>query len=145
MILLRLDITFLSVWNIFSASMEIIRLFSLFIPRQGQLYIAFPNSRLSLHSWNQSQLVMETQGLNPGLLLGRRIFLPLCCNVLKNSWVNKNMLSAHLNAEFQRKARRDKKTFLSDQCKEIEEHNRMGKSRVLFKKIKDTKGHFMQR
>ena len=48
----------------------------------------------------------------------------------------------HLNAEFQRIARRDKKTFLSDQCKEIEENNRMGKSRDLFKKIRDTKGTF---
>ena len=48
----------------------------------------------------------------------------------------------HLNAEFQRIARRDKKDFLSDQCKEIEENNRMGKTRDLFKKIKDTKGNF---
>ena len=49
---------------------------------------------------------------------------------------------AHLNAEFQRVARRDKKAFLSNQCKEIEENNRMGKSRDLFKKIRDTKGTF---
>ena len=48
----------------------------------------------------------------------------------------------HLNAEFQRIARRDKKTFLSEQCKEIEENNRMGKSRDLFKKIRDIKGTF---
>ena len=48
----------------------------------------------------------------------------------------------HFNAEFQRIARRDKKAFLSDQCKEIEENNRMGKSRDLFKKIRDTKGRF---
>ena len=48
----------------------------------------------------------------------------------------------HLNAEFQRIARRDKKAFLSDQCKEIEENNRMGKTRDLFKKIRDTKGIF---
>ena len=48
----------------------------------------------------------------------------------------------HLNAELQRIARRDKKAFLSDQCKEIEENNRMGKSRDLFKKIRDTKGTF---
>ena len=48
----------------------------------------------------------------------------------------------HLNAEFQRIARRDKKTFLSDQCKEIEENNRTGKTRDLFKKIRDTKGTF---
>ena len=51
----------------------------------------------------------------------------------------------HLNAEFQRIARRDKKAFLSGQCKEIEENNRMGKTRDLFKKIRDTKEHFMQR
>ena len=48
----------------------------------------------------------------------------------------------HLNAEFQRIARRDKKAFLSDQCKEIEENNRMGKTRDLIKKIRDTKGTF---
>ena len=51
----------------------------------------------------------------------------------------------HLNAEFQRIARRDKKAFLSDQCKEIEENDRMGKTRDLFKKIRDTKETFMQR
>ena len=48
----------------------------------------------------------------------------------------------HLNAEFQRITRRDKKAFLSDQCKEIEENNRMGKTRDLFKKIRDIKGTF---
>ena len=48
----------------------------------------------------------------------------------------------HLNVEFQRIARRDKKAFFSDQCKEIEENNRMGKTRDLLKKIKDTKGTF---
>ena len=47
-----------------------------------------------------------------------------------------------MNAEFQRTARRDKKAFLSDQCKEIEENNRMGKTRGLFKKIRDTRGTF---
>ena len=51
----------------------------------------------------------------------------------------------HLNVEFQRIARRDKKAFLSDQCKEIEENNRMGKTRDLFKKIRDTKGIFMKK
>ena len=50
--------------------------------------------------------------------------------------------STHLNAELQRTARTDKKAFLSDQCKEIEENNRMGKTRDLFKKIRDTKGNF---
>ena len=48
----------------------------------------------------------------------------------------------HLNAEFQRRARRDKKAFLSDQCQEIEDNNRMGESTELFKKIRDTKGIF---
>ena len=48
----------------------------------------------------------------------------------------------HLNTEFQRTARRDNKTFLTEQCKEIEENNRMGKTRDLFKKIRDTKGTF---
>ena len=51
----------------------------------------------------------------------------------------------HLNAEFQRIARRDKKVFLSDQCKEIEENNRMGKTRNLFKKIRIPREHFIQR
>ena len=50
-----------------------------------------------------------------------------------------------MNAEFQRIARRDKKAFLDEQCKEIEENNRMGKTRALFKKIRDTNGIFMQR
>ena len=52
---------------------------------------------------------------------------------------------SHLNAEFQRIARRDKKAFLSNQCKEIEENNRTGKTRELFKKIRDTKGRFHAR
>ena len=50
-----------------------------------------------------------------------------------------------MNVEFQRIARRDKEAFLRDQCKEREENNRMGKTRDLFKKIRDTKGQFMQR
>ena len=58
----------------------------------------------------------------------------------KSKWEKKRY--KHLNAEFQRIARRDKKAFLSDQCKEIEENNRMGKTRDLFKKIRDTKGTF---
>ena len=51
----------------------------------------------------------------------------------------------HLNVEFQRIARRNKKAFFNDHCKEIEENNRMGKTRDLFKKIRDTREHFMQR
>ena len=50
-----------------------------------------------------------------------------------------------LNADFQRIARRDKKAFFSDQCREIEENNRMGKTRDLFRKIRDTREHFMQK
>ena len=64
---------------------------------------------------------------------------------LTNSCENKRSKKErykHLNAQFQRTARRDKKAFLSNQCKEIEENNRMGKARDLFKKIRDTKGTF---
>ena len=66
----------------------------------------------------------------------------------KAKWLSEEALQIakerykHLKAEFQRIARRDKKAFLSDQCKEIEENNRMGKTRNLFKKIRDTKGTF---
>ena len=56
--------------------------------------------------------------------------------------IGENERYTHLNAQFQRIARREKKAFLSDQCKEIEENNRMGKTRDLFKKIRDTKGTF---
>ena len=54
-------------------------------------------------------------------------------------------ISKHLNAEFQRIARRDKKAFLSDQCKDIEENNRMGKTRDLLRKLEIPREHFMQR
>ena len=59
---------------------------------------------------------------------------------MKDKVENKRYI--HLNAEFQKIARRDKKAFLSNQCKEIEKNNRMGKTRDLFKKIRDTKGIF---
>ena len=55
-----------------------------------------------------------------------------------------NKRYTHLNAEFRRMARRDRKAFLNEQCKELEENNRMGKTRDLFKKIRDTKGTIMQ-
>ena len=71
---------------------------------------------------------------------------------LKNSCEKKRSKSkgekeryTHLNAEFQRIARRDKKAFLKNQCKEIEENNRMGETRDLFKKIGEPREHFMQR
>ena len=68
----------------------------------------------------------------------KRKDIPSECRVSKNS----KERYKHLNAEFQRIVRRDKKAFLRDQCKEIEENNRMGKTRDLFKKIGDTKGTF---
>ena len=61
--------------------------------------------------------------------------------VFSNTTVQKERYT-HLNTEFQRIARRDKKAFLRDQCKEIEENNKMGKTRDLFRKIRDTKGTF---
>ena len=63
-------------------------------------------------------------------------------NQIPYDYTGKKERYTHLNAEFPRIARRDKKVFLSDQCKEIEESNRMGKIRDLFKKVKDTKGTF---
>ena len=66
------------------------------------------------------------------------LFSAICKTSLDNHF-------AHLNAQFQRTARRDKKAFLSDQRKEIEESNRMGKSRDLFKKIRDTKRTFLSK
>ena len=73
------------------------------------------------------------------LLLGRKVITNLD-SILKSRGEKERY--THLNSEFQRIARRDKKAFLSDQCKEIEEINRMGKTRDLFKKIRDTKGTF---
>ena len=64
------------------------------------------------------------------------------CEKKRNEKQRRKGKIKHLNAEFQRIARRDKKAFLSDQCKEIEENNRMGNTRDLFKKIRDTKGTF---
>ena len=64
------------------------------------------------------------------------------CEKKRNEKQRRNESYKHLNAEFQRIPRRDKKAFFSDQCKEIVEKNRMGKTRNLFKKIRDTKGTF---
>ena len=69
-------------------------------------------------------------------------FSPLLVASLLFMAISKASSDSHFNAKFQRIARRDKKAFLSDQCKEIEENNRMGKTRDLFKKIRDTKGTF---
>ena len=67
------------------------------------------------------------------------------CEKKRSEKQRRKEIYKHLNAEFQRIARRDKKAFLSDQCKEIEENNRMEKTRALFKKIRDTKGTFHAR
>ena len=67
------------------------------------------------------------------------------CEKKRNEKQRRKGRYKHLNAEFQKTARRDKKAFLSDQCKEIEENNRMGKTRDLFKKIRNTKGTFHER
>ena len=64
------------------------------------------------------------------------------CEKKRNEKQRRKVRYKHLNAEFQRIARKDKKVFLSNQCKEIEENNRMGKTTDLFKKIRDTKGTF---
>ena len=71
--------------------------------------------------------------------------LQIAVNIRKPKSKGEKERYKHLNAEFQRRARRDKKAFLSDQCKEIEEINRMGKTRDLFKKIRDTKGKFHEK
>ena len=68
--------------------------------------------------------------------------LQIAVNRREGKGKGENERYTHLNAEFQRIVRRDKKAFLSNQCKEIEENNRMGKTRDLFKKIRDTKGTF---
>ena len=67
------------------------------------------------------------------------------CEKKRNEKQRRKVRYKHLNAEFQRIARRDKKAFLSDQCKEIEENNRMGKSRDLSRKLEIPRKHFMQR
>ena len=110
-------------------------------------------SKTSLNYGRRFVTLYRRQGLRPS---------PRKRNAKKAKWLSEEALGIvvkrreakskgekegykHLNAEFQRKARRDKKAFLRDQCKEIEENNRMGKTRDLFKEIRDTREHFMQR
>ena len=100
---------------------------------------------------------LENSGVTTGL--ESSVFIPIRKKCKKAKWLFEEALQiaekrrqakgkeekeryTHLNANFQRIARRDKKAFLSDQCKEIEENNRMGKTRDLFKKTRDTKGKF---
>ena len=86
---------------------------------------------------------MEKKCKKAKWLSGEPLQLPVKRREVKSQWEKERY--KHLNAEFQRIERRDKKAFFSDQCKEIQEKNRMGKTRDLFKKIRDTKGTFMQR
>ena len=83
---------------------------------------------------------MEKKSKKAKWLSGENLQIPVKRREVKNKGEKEK--HTYLNAEFQRIARRDKKIFLSDQCKEIEENNRMGKTRDLFKKIRDTKGTF---
>ena len=83
---------------------------------------------------------MEKKCRKPKWLSGEALQIAVKRREVKNK--GKKERYKHLNAEFQKIARRDKKAFLSDQCKEMEENNRMGKTRDLFKKIRDTKGTF---
>ena len=101
--------------------------------------------------WNEVRDIVQETGIKT---------IPMEKKCKKANWLSREVLQIavkrreaksqgekerckHLNAEFQRIARRDKKAFFSDQCKEIEEKNRMGKTRDLFKKIRDTKGTFL--
>ena len=83
---------------------------------------------------------MEKKCKKPNWLSGEALQIAVKRTETKNKGEKEKY--SHLNAEFQRIARRDKKAFLSNQCKEIEENNRMGKTRAVFKKIRDTKGIF---
>ena len=83
---------------------------------------------------------MEKKCKKAKYLSGEALQIAVKRKEVKNKAVKKRY--KHLNSEFQRIARRDKKAFLSNQCKEIEENNRLGKTRNLFKKIRDTKGTF---
>jgi len=86
----------------------------------------------------QEKEMQKGKWIKTSLSKWRPIWFPNESSEAKGKWEKERYI--HLNAEFQRIVRRDKKTFLSDQCKEIEENNRMGKTTDLLKKIKDTKG-----
>ena len=107
-------------------------------------------NRVSNERWTEVRDIVQETGIKT---------IPMEKKCKKAKWLSEEVLQiavkrrevksrgeneryTHLNAEFQRIARRDKKAFFSDQCKEIEEKNRMGKTRDLFKKIRDTKGTF---
>ena len=91
-----------------------------------------------------TRLASQISQINPGDQWGDRCHNQIALTSRRRESKSKGEKErySHLNAEFQRLARKDKKAFLSDQCKEIEENNRMGKTRDLFKKIRDTKGTF---
>ena len=117
-----------------------------------KVWILFLIDRVPDELWNEFVTLYRRQGARPS---PRK-------NAKKAKWLSEEVLQiavkrrgakskgekeryTHLNAEFQRIARRDKKAFLSDHCKEIEENNRMEKTRDLFKKIRNTKGTFYAR
>ena len=113
--------------------------------------------RLDLIDRVPDELWMEVSDIVHGCLLTGIKTIPKKKKCKNTKWLFEEALQiavksrgekeryTHLNAEFQRIARRDKKAYLSDQCKEIQENSRMGKTRDLVKKIRDTKGTFVQR
>ena len=106
--------------------------------------------RVPNEQWNEVRDIVQETGIkiilmkkkhkNAKWLSGEALQIAVKRREAKNNGEKERY--KHLNAEFQRIARRNKKAFLSDQCKEIEENNRMGKTRDLFQKIRDTKGTF---
>ena len=127
-----------------------VQFFCVFLPPLLDIFCLDLIDRVSDELWNEVGDIVQETGI-------KTIPMEKKCN--KAKWMSEEALQIamkrreakskgekerykHLNAEFQRTARRDKKTFFSDQCKEIEENNRMGKTRDLFKKIREIKGTF---
>ena len=102
----------------------------------------FSNTTVQKHQFFITQLSSQSNSHILYVTTGKTIPLQIAVKRREAKSKGEKERYKHLNAEFQRIARRDKKAFLSDQCKEIEENNRMGKTRDLFKKIRDTKGTF---
>ena len=98
---------------------------------------------VTLHKTGINTIPMENKCKKAKWLSGEA--LQIAVNIREAKSKGEKERYKHLNAEFQRIVRRDKKAFFSDQCKEIEKNNRMGKTRDLFKKIRDTKGTFNER
>ena len=124
------------------------KVMSLFFNMLSRLVIAFlPRSKRPLISWLQKaviKIVPQRKKCKTAKWLSEE-GSQIAVKRRKVKSKGEKERYTHLNAEFQRIARKDKKAFLSDQCKEIEENNRIGKTRDLFKKIRDNREHFMQR